>query len=88
MKNQAKKINYNNYKIVRNMNLLNSLEKKGIIKFCNQPGSKISGLYSSKLFTCYYIDEAPFSFQYKGRTFGQQYFSGCFYPYLVEYLSE
>jgi len=87
-KKQVKKIDRNNYKVVRNMNLLKSLERQGFIEFCAQTGTKISGLYSNKTFTCYYINEAPDQFTYKGRTFGQKYFSGCFYPYLVEYFSE
>ena len=75
-----------NFKVVKNANLLRSMEKQGLIMFHPQTLTKITGLYSSKKFTCYYIDEAPYRFVYKGRTYGQKFFSGCFCPYLVEYL--
>lgn len=85
IKKTTKDVNFQQFKVVKNMNLLKSLEKKGIIKFDQMTGKKIEGLYSSKKFTCYYIDEAPSCFEYKGRFFGREYFSGCFSPYLVEY---
>ncbi len=70
-------------KTVKNMNTLKAMQKKGVI-FCNQTGSKISGLYSNKLFTCYYVDSAPLIFEYKGNIYGEKYFDGCFYPFVVE----
>lgn len=77
------------YKVVKNARLLKNMEAKGLITFAPQTLSKIQGLYSSRTFTCYYIDDAPLSkFTYNKRTFGRMYFSGCFFPYLVEYFNE
>lgn len=73
------------YQIVKNMALLNAMEKEKLIKFHPQTGTKIHGLYDTKLFTCFYIDEAPSKFEFRGRIFGEKYFDGCFMPYLVEY---
>ena len=70
--------------IVKNMNTLKAMQKMGFVKFCEQTGEKITGLYSSKLFTCHYIDEAKLEFEYKGKKYGQKYLSGCFNPYVVE----
>jgi len=78
-------INYEKFKVVKNMNTLKAMQKMGLIEFCEQTGEKIHGLYDSHMFTCYYINEAPFTFEYKNKTFGQKYFSGCFMPYVVEY---
>ena len=72
-----------NYRIVKNMNTLKAFEKRGLVTFCRDTGTKIEGLYSSKKFTCYYIDEAK-SFEHKGKKYREKYFSGCFYPYLIE----
>lgn len=73
------------YKIVEDKLLLKKLKKLGIIKFDSQTLTKITGLYSSKKFTCFYIDDAPIKFEFEGRIFGRKYFDGCFKPYLVEY---
>ena len=70
--------------VVKNMNTLKAMEKLGLVKFCEQTGEKITGLYSSRGFTCYYVDEAKINFMYKGKKYTQEYFSGCFFPYVVE----
>jgi hypothetical protein len=69
--------------IVKNVNTLKAMQKQGVI-LCDQTGTKITGLYSPKTFKCYYVDSAPFKFEYRGRFYGQKYFDGCFYPYVVE----
>ena len=71
--------------VVKNMNTLKAMERKGFIKLHNQTGSKITGLYGGRSFTCYYIDEGRYSFEYKGRKYGVEFFSGCFCPYVVKY---
>ena len=73
------------YKIVEDKCLLKRLKKLGIVKFDPQTLTKITGLYSSEKFTCFYIDDAPIEFEFEGRIFGRKYFDGCFKPYLVEY---
>jgi len=75
-----------NYKIVKNLNTLKAMQKMGFVKFCDQTGEKIHGLYDRKLFTCYYVYEAEQNFTYKGKKYGQKYFSGCFMPYVIEYI--
>lgn len=79
------KINYDKYEVIKNINRLKLMEKRGLIKFCNQTGTKIKALYSDESFICTYIDEAPFLFEFEGEMYGQKYFSGCFYPYVVKY---
>jgi hypothetical protein len=71
-------------KIVTNMNTLRAMQRNNFVKFCSDTGRKIQGLYSSKSFVCYYVDEALSRFTYKGKLYGQKYISGCFYPYVVE----
>jgi len=70
---------------VRNMNTLKMLERAGHITLHEQTGTKITGLYSSEKFTCYYIDDFVTSrFQHKGKYYGCEYVSGCFCPYVFE----
>lgn len=76
-----------NYRIVKNARLLKRLERLNLIKFHPQTLTKIRGLYSDERFICYYIDEAPYKFEFEDRIFGQKYFDGCFQPYLVEYFN-
>ena len=70
--------------IVKNINTLKAMKKRGFVKFCDQTGEKITGLYDNRKFTCYYIYEAKLSFEYKGKKYGQKYFDGCFYPFIIE----
>ena len=72
-----------NYRVVKNMNTLKAFEKRGLVIFCSDTGTKITGLYGGNSFTCYYIDSAC-NFEHKGKKYREKYFSGCFYPYLVE----
>lgn len=69
--------------IVKDLRVLKAMRKQGV-KFCDQTGEKIHGLYDKRLFTCYYVDEAPSQFIYKGKKYGQKYFDGCFMPYIIE----
>lgn len=68
--------------IVRNIATLKRFEKKGLIKLHRQTGTKITGLNGGKPFTCYYIDSAK-TFEENGYKYYEEYFSGCFFPYLV-----
>lgn len=69
---------------VQNIALLKGMQKANLIKFDNQTGTKITGLYDRRKFTCYYIDEAVGSsvFEYKGGIYEVAYISGCFNPYV------
>ena len=69
---------------IRNLNTLKALKNANLIKFCEQTGTKICGLYSSKLFTCYYIDDAIGSsrFTFNGKNYIVKYVDGCFFPYV------
>jgi len=69
---------------VRNLNTLKAMERAGHIKLHRQTGSKITGLYRREKFTCYYVDEGSYSFDYKGKKYGVKYFDGCFCPYVVQ----
>lgn len=71
-------------KKVTNMDTLKAMQRLGFIKLHPQTGTKITGLYSKKYFTCYYVDDGLYDFCYKGKKYGVTYFSGCFYPYVVE----
>jgi len=74
-----------NNELVQDMRVLKAMERQGLIKFCNQTGCKIEGLYTHKKFTCYYIDEAKEKlFEYKGEKYMEKYFDGCFYPYIIK----
>lgn len=73
------------YEIVKDPTLLRAMRRAGIVKFTEHTLKKIKALYSSDTHQCFYIDEAPTIFDWQGKTYGQKFFSGCFYPYLVEY---
>ena len=76
--------------IVRNMKVLKGMEKMGLIKFDEQTGTKITGLYDSKLFTCYYIDEAGNqgrNFTYNNKDYSVEFVSGCFMPYVFKLIN-
>jgi hypothetical protein len=85
-----KKIFYSNKGFVQDMRTLKALERRGLIVFHSQTGSKITGLYSHDKFTCYYIDgigpnaESSYDFVYNNRRFKIEYVSGCFCPYVKE----
>ena len=70
--------------IVKNLNTLKAMAKRGLVEFCDQTGFKIRGLYSRDTFTCYYVWEGKDRFEYKGQSYGIKYFDGCFYPYVVK----
>ena len=72
------------YEIVRNMNVLKAMERQGLIKLHEQTGTRIESLYGNKVFTCYYIDEGLFNFEYKGETYTTKYIDGCFMPYVFK----
>ena len=69
---------------VTNMNTLKAMRKRGLVKFCGDTGSKITGLYGGRSFICYYVDGANINFTYKGGVYTQKYFDGCFFPYVVQ----
>jgi hypothetical protein len=75
--------------IVKDMSTLKGMLKQNLIKFHEQTGTKIKGLYGGKSFTCYYIDDradgVPSIFTYKNRQYIVKYFSGCFCPYVCHY---
>ena len=71
--------------IVNDIRTVNSLIKAGLVIPCNQTGSKISGLYSSKTFTCCYVDDhgnQGSRFEHKGVKYSVEYVDGCFNPYV------
>lgn len=73
--------------VVNDMSILKGMQTKGLIKFHPQTGTKITGLYGGKKFTCHYVDDrcegVPTIFEYKGKKYTLKYFSGCFCPYVV-----
>lgn len=74
-------------KIVKNMNTLKAMRKRGLISFCNDTGKKITGLYSNNKHTCYYVDDSASGFnqfEYNNKQYKLEYLSGCFYPYIIE----
>jgi hypothetical protein len=77
------------FKVVDNISVLKGMEKKGLIKFHPQTGTKIIGLYSNKKFTCYYIDEAVgrSRFTYNDKEYIVKYVDGCFCPFVFEIIS-
>lgn len=70
------------FEIVNDMRLLRKFKRMNLVTFHNQTGTKITGLYSSKKFTCTYIDSAK-TFEHEGYCYQEKYFDGCFCPYLV-----
>jgi hypothetical protein len=73
----------NEFEVVKSIKTINSLIKAGLVVPHEQTGTKITGLYDNKKFTCYYIDSVPKKFIKNGYEYKEQYFSGCFCPYLV-----
>ena len=72
------------YEIVKNMNILKAMERQGFITLHEQTGTRITGLYSKRKFTCYYIDEGNHTFEYKGDIYHTKYIDGCFCPYVFK----
>lgn len=70
------------WEVVTNIRLIKEFAKEDLVKLHPQTGTKITGLYSNQRFTCIYIDSAE-SFSYDGYKYQQQYFDGCFNPYLI-----
>ena len=68
--------------VILDLRHLKKFERKGLVVFAPDTGMKITGLYGGKPFTCTYIDSAD-TFVYDGYKYHAEYFSGCFYPYLV-----
>ena len=69
-------------KAVTNIKSLRKMEAIGFITLHPQTGTKITGLYSNKKFTCYYIDDGKPEFEYNGKKYAVKYVSGCFCPYV------
>ena len=70
------------WEVVKDIKLIKQFARKGLVKLHPQTGTKITGLYNNQKFTCVYIDSAE-TFSYNGYKYKQQYFDGCFCPYLV-----
>ena len=68
--------------VILDLRHLKKLERLGLVEFTHQTGTKITGLHGGKSFTCAYIDGAGI-FIHDGYKYRPEYFSGCFYPYLV-----
>ncbi len=71
------------YTVVQDKRLLNSMEKAGLITLHPQTGKTV--YWNNQPIKAWYIDEAPYKFEFGGNTYGQKYFDGCFCPYLVKY---
>lgn len=65
---------------------LKAMAKAGVIKLHEQTGTKITGLYSPKKFTCCYIDDyiGRSTFEFGGNIYRVEYVSGCFCPYVFK----
>ena len=74
------------YSVVKDIKQKKKLEKKGLITLHSQTGKTV--YWNNQPGKAWYIDEAPYRFEFEGRTFGQQYFDGSFFPYLVEYIKK
>jgi hypothetical protein len=80
------------FEVVKNMNTLKAMKDLEFIKFHEQTGTKITGLYSDEEFTCYYIDEegknAPLRrFKYNENDYEIKYIDGCFCPYVFKIIN-
>jgi hypothetical protein len=71
-------------KIVKNLNTLKDMERKGFIGLHPDTGMKVKALYSNKKFTCYYVEDGLLDFTYKNKRYLTKYVSGCFCPYVFE----
>jgi hypothetical protein len=70
-------------KIVKDLDMLQDMRQHKVV-FHEHTGTLITGLNSDVPFMCYYVLDAPFKFEYKGKMYAEMYFDGCFYPYIVE----
>ncbi len=70
------------WEVVTDIKLIKNFAKKGLVELHYQTGTKITGLYDNHKFTCTYIDSAK-TFVHDGYKYQQQYFDGCFNPYLI-----
>lgn len=69
---------------VTSMATLKAMAKQNLITLHNQTGTKISGLYGGKKFTCTYVDDGKYMFGYKNKVYTTRYVDGCFCPYVFQ----
>jgi len=77
--------------IVRNMNTLKAMKKRGLIKFDAQTGTKVTSLYDRREHTCYYIwdyGDKGSRFIYKGNEYLVKYVDGSFKPYVFKVIKD
>lgn len=67
---------------VQDLRRLKGMERAGVITLHPHTGTKVSW-YFGELTAWYVEDASTVPFEYKGHIYRGQYFSGCFYPFVV-----
>lgn len=69
--------------LVKNLNTLKALERKGFITLHSHTGQKV--WWNGVCFKTYYIDDyTSRTFDYNKKKFECKYLDGCFFPYVFE----
>jgi len=71
------------YNIITDKRLMNRMEKKGLITLHRHTGKFV--YWWNQRIKAWYIEQAPYKFDFEGQTYGYKYFDGCFNPYLIQY---
>lgn len=73
-----------NLTMVRNMNLLKSMKKAGLVSFHTQTGTKVGMPNSNRKITAYYVYDGQSAFIFKAKFYRTKYVDGCFFPFIFE----
>jgi hypothetical protein len=68
--------------MVRNMNLLKSMKKAGLVTFHKQTGTKVGIFGDNKKITAYYVYDGQSAFIFKAKFYRTKYVDGCFFPFI------
>ena len=69
-------------KIVHDLRKLKAMQSEGLIKLHEDTGKSVE--YNGRKVKAWYIDEGKNRFKFKGKNYETKYYSGSFYPYVVE----
>lgn len=71
--------------IIKSLKFLQALEKAGHITLHKDTGKKVwGGNMAQCRITAWYVDDGEDMFTYNGRMYKLRYYSGCFYPFVIE----
>jgi hypothetical protein len=69
-------------KIIKDLRTLKSMERAGFIKLHEDTGKSVS--WQGRSGKVYYVDDGKREFTFKGKNYETKYYSGSFFPYVVQ----